>query len=142
METGLNALGAVLVASIVAVVLGSFQLIKYLQSRNGKGKASPDFPVDVKAAIFDMRREVKDLKKQHAPEDGIERWKWPRELSEIIRAIAETQRLQSQLMETWGNNLQNHQQKEEGVLQEIRDTLRDMAQVLRLRRSADHETTT
>jgi len=117
--------------SIVAVTLAAFKLVDKIAARSGNGIKPVNLPTDVKAAIFDTQRHATILVKQHAPEGGMERWKWPPELTNVIQAMAETQRTQCVLMERWDKGLEKHRDREETVLTEIRDGLRGLLKELR-----------
>ena len=126
----MEALGGLIAGSIVAVTLAAFKLIEKLQSKNGNG-TKVDLPGDVKAAIFKAEQCAAALLQQHAPEGGVERWKWPVELNGVIQAISETQRSQVRLMESWEVSLDKHRDREETVLTEIRDALRELLRELK-----------
>lgn len=126
---GMDALAGLIAGSVVAIALSAFKLIERMIDK-GKGK-SVDLSPDVKTAIFDTARNGSTLIKQHAPEGGVERWKWPIELTDIIRVVGETQRSQCALMERWEVNLDKHREWERLVLVEIRDALRGLLQELK-----------
>lgn len=131
----MDVLSGMIIGSVVAVALAAFRLIEGMvdKKKNGNGNGNgkhAELPADVKGAIFDTHRSIVGLIRQHAPENGVERWKWPKELSEVIRTIAENQRAQTALMERWDTSLDKHRDREETVLTEIRDTLRGIQQEL------------
>ena len=123
-QIGLDALTGLIAGSVVAVTLAAFKLIERIHGQPIQ-KVEVEVPSDLKAAIFNAERHGATLIRQHAPEQGVERWKWPSELTEIIRAVGETQRAQVRLMESQSLNLEKHREKEENTLVEIRDALRD-----------------
>jgi len=121
----MEALGGLIAGSIVVVALAAFKLVERITNKRGNGRGT-DLSSDVKSAIFNVDRRVAALLQQHAPEGGVERWKWPGELTGIIQSIGETQRTQVRLMEAWDVNLEKHREREEIGLTEIRDALRDL----------------
>lgn len=130
---GIDALAGLIAGSVVAVTIAAFKLIEHITDKDKEknGHKRFDLPADVKAAIFDSARHGAVLVKQHAPEGGVERWKWPEGVTDVIRTVAETQRTQSQLMEKWDISLEKHRDREEAVLSDIRDTLRDLLQEIK-----------
>lgn len=115
--------GGIIVGSIVVVTIAAFKLIEKMQAKKA-GVVGGGITPELKTAIFDTKRNVETLVKQHAPEGGVEMWKWPHEMTAIIRTIAETQRAQTKLLEMWGNSLAEHQRREEAILTQIRDSLK------------------